>query len=199
MTMMNLNSNYWENRYQNNEIGWDCGAITTPLKEYIDQLKDKNAKILIPGAGNSYEFQYLMEAGFTNVYVLDYATTPIKNLKKKLPTVNKKFFLEMDFFQLNETFDLIIEQTFFCALSPTLRQEYVEKMHSILKPNGKLVGLLFRFPLTESGPPFGGSIEEYQNLFSATFNIKKMETAYNSILPRKENELFFIFTKKKLQ
>ena len=33
---MELNSNYWENRYLDNEIGWDAGEITTPLKEYIN-------------------------------------------------------------------------------------------------------------------------------------------------------------------
>lgn len=193
---MKLNSDYWENRYQSNEIGWDCGAITTPLKEYIDQLTDKNLKILIPGAGNSYEFQYLIEAGFTNVYVLDYAATPIRTLKEKLPNVNDKFFLEMDFFQLNETFDLIIEQTFFCALNVEMRQQYANKMHAILHSNGKLVGLLFQFPLTESGPPFGGSATEYTNLFAEKFDMKTLETAHNSIQPRKGNELFFIFTKK---
>ena len=39
-----MNKEYWENRYQNNEIGWDVGKITTPLKEYIDQVENKNLK-----------------------------------------------------------------------------------------------------------------------------------------------------------
>lgn len=193
---MKLNSNYWENRYQNNDTGWDCGAVTTPLKEYFDQLTDKTIKILIPGAGNGYEFEYLINNGFTNVFVLDYAQTPIQNLKQKLPNINDNFFIFGDFFDLEDDFDLIVEQTFFCALDVNLRSKYAEKMHSVLKPNGKLIGLLFQFPLTEVGPPFGGSINEYQRLFSNYFTIKKLETAYNSIKPRKENELFFIFTKK---
>jgi hypothetical protein len=33
-------------------------------------------------------------------------------------------------------------------------------------------------------------------LFENDFHIKTLETAYNSIKPRKENELFFIFEKK---
>ncbi len=193
---MKLNSDYWENRYQNDDIGWDCGGITTPLKEYFDQLKDKNIKILIPGAGNGYEFEYLVNNGFTNVFVLDYALTPIQNLKDRLPNIDERHFIFGDFFELNDTFDLIIEQTFFCALDVSLRSKYVEKIHSLLKPNGKLSGLLFQFPLTEVGPPFGGSITEYNTLFSSCFTINKIETAYNSIKPRKGNELFFIFTKK---
>lgn len=193
---MILNNNYWENRYQNQETGWDCGQITTPLKDYIDQLTDKNLKILIPGAGNGYEFEYLINAGFTNVFVLDYAATPIQNLKQRLPQVNESFFLEMDFFQLDDSFDLIIEQTFFCALSVELRTNYVKKMHHLLNEGGKLAGVLFQFPLAESGPPFGGSKEEYMTLFGQNFELTKLETAYNSIKPRKGNELFFIFTKK---
>jgi len=69
-------------------------------------------------------------------------------------------------------------------------------MQALLSPKGKLVGLLFQFPLTESGPPFGGSKEEYLNLFSPYFEIKTLDVAYNSIKPRQGNELFFIFTKK---
>jgi len=193
---MKLNSDYWENRYQKDDIGWDCGAVTTPLKEYFDQLTDKTVKILIPGAGNGYEFEYLINSGFSNVFVLDYAQTPIKNLKQKLPNIKETHFIHADFFDLNDTYDLIIEQTFFCALDVSLRKKYAEKMHSLLNPNGKLVGLLFQFPLTEVGPPFGGSEVEYKELFSKFFTINKLETAYNSIKPRKENELFFIFTKK---
>ena len=37
--------NYWEERYQKGETGWDAGQITTPIKEYIDQLTNKNLKI----------------------------------------------------------------------------------------------------------------------------------------------------------
>ena len=76
--------NYWEERYQKGETGWDAGKITTPIKEYIDQLTNKNLKILIPGAGNGYEFDYLIEKGFKNVYVIDIAETPLENIKKRL-------------------------------------------------------------------------------------------------------------------
>lgn len=193
---MKLNSDYWENRYSNLEIGWDTGKITTPLKEYIDQIEDKSIKILIPGCGNGYEFEYLMNKGFSNTFVLDYAKTPLENLKKRFSNYSKNQLIHSDFFEHQGQYDLIIEQTFFCALDPELRSKYVKKMHSLLSPKGKLIGLLFQFPLTESGPPFGGSKEEYINLFSAYFEIKTLEPAYNSIKPRQGNELFFIFTKK---
>ncbi|MCL9807218.1 TPMT family class I SAM-dependent methyltransferase [Flavobacterium amniphilum] len=193
---MILNKEYWENRYHKNDFPWDAGDITTPLKEYFDQIKNKNIRILIPGCGNSYEFEYLISQGFTNVTVLDYAENPVENLKKRIPESYHKNILHADFFTHERQYDLIIEQTFFCALSPDLRKDYVQKMYQLLSEKGKIAGLLFQFPLTEAGPPFGGSKEEYIHLFSGLFEIKTLETAHNSIKPRQENELFFIFTKK---
>ncbi len=192
---MELNSDYWESRYQKNEIGWDAGEITTPLKDYIDQLTNKNIKILIPGAGNGHEFDYLISKGFKNVFVIDLAPTPLQNIVERNPDF-KSNLIHDNFFNLNEKFDLIIEQTFFCALNPSLRPSYVLKANELLNSNGKIAGLLFNFPLTEDGPPFGGSIEEYETLFSVDFKLKTLEKAYNSIKPRANKELFFIFEKK---
>ena len=193
---MKLTSTYWEERYQKGEDKWNVGEISTPIKEYIDQITDKKIKILIPGAGNGYEFEYLIKNGFKNSFVVDYATTPLENIKKRIPYLNENQVINSDFFELEGNFDLIIEQTFFCALNPELREDYVRKMKSILNPKGKIAGLLFEFPLTSEGPPFGGSKEEYTSLFQKDFNIVTMEMAYNSIAPRKNKELFVIFEKK---
>lgn len=193
---MKLNSNYWEERYKKKETAWDVGEISTPLKEYIDQIKDKSIKILIPGAGNSYEFEYLLNNGFENVFVLDFAQSPLDNIQNRINNCSKNQFIKSDFFEHKNQYDLIIEQTFFCAIEPSLREHYVQKSKSLLSNYGKIIGLLFQFPLTEDGPPFGGSREEYLKLFSYDFNIKTLDTAYNSIKPRQGNELFFIFTKK---
>jgi SAM-dependent methyltransferase len=190
-----LNKSYWENRYTENETGWDIGVVSTPLKMYIDQLKNKNISILIPGAGNGYEFDYLLNKGFHDTYVMDIAQKPLDTILER-NEIEKKHLIHQDFFEHNGQYDLIIEQTFFCALDPTLRRNYVTKMLELLKPNGKIIGLLFNFELTLQGPPFGGSKEEYIDLFNDYFTIKKLENCYNSIKPRSNRELFFIFEKK---
>ena len=95
-----------------------------------------------------------------------------------------------DFFAFQGNFDLIVEQTFFCALNPSLRKAYVEKMKSLLIPSGKLVGVMFNLPEKVDGPPFGGSIKEYHSLFSKHFNSISIEPCYNSIEPRQGNEVF---------
>jgi thiopurine S-methyltransferase len=192
-----LDSNYWQERYKTNQTGWDAGSITTPIKEYIDQLKDKSIKILIPGCGNAHEAAYLWQQGFINVFLLDFVAEPLNNFSKQFPNFPKSHLLLKDFFELDEKFDLIIEQTFFCALEPKLRTSYTEKMYQILYPEGKLVGVMFSSEFKKEGPPFGGTKTEYQALFERYFDIAKMEECYNSIEPRKGNELFVVLCPKK--
>lgn len=196
---MKLNKEFWVSRYRTNNIDWDTGAITTPLKSYIDQLTKLESKILIPGAGNSYEAEYLHNKGFKNVYVIDLVAEPLENLLKRVPSFPKEHLIQGNFFELNDSFDLVVEQTFFCALNPKLRKNYVNKMYDLLNPKGKIAGLLFQFDLTKEGPPFGGSKKEYIDIFSNKFNLKTLETAHNSIKPRAKKELFIIFEKKYIQ
>lgn len=188
---MELDDTYWSHRYSENAIGWDAGIITQPLKDYIDQLTDKHIKILVPGCGNSHEAGYLLVQGFTNITLIDISSVLCKNLEEKFEANRAKGLKIIcgDFFAHGGSYDLIIEQTFFCALNPSLRKQYAEKMHQLLKPGGKLVGVLFNRPFT-AGPPFGGNENEYRSLFQPYFNIDLMENSYNSIPARKEAELF---------
>jgi SAM-dependent methyltransferase len=192
-----LDSQYWQERYQTNQTGWDTGSITPPIKAFIDTLNDKSIKILIPGCGNAHEAAYLWQQGFKNIFLLDYAEEPLKKFSQQYPDFPQSQLLQKDFFQLDDKFDLILEQTFFCALDPQLRTSYVEKMHQSLRPDGKLAGLLFNCEFEKQGPPFGGTKNEYQALFEHYFDIKKMELCYNSIQPRQGNELFVVLCPKK--
>lgn len=188
---LELNADYWNTRYLNNEFGWDIGSVSAPLKNYIDQLTDKNIKILIPGAGNSYEAEYLFNNGFKNVYVCDYASEPLKNLSERLPDFPKDHLLQVDFFELNgHKFDLILEQTFFCAINPSLRANYFNKMKELLNPKGKLVGVLFNDVLNTDKPPYGGNQLQYYSYFKNLFKIKTFEKCYQSIPARAGRELF---------
>jgi len=193
---MNLSKEFWDSRYKTKKFRWDIGEISAPLQHYFDQLTDKNSKILIPGGGNSYEAEYLHNNGFQNVYVVDISEIALSNLKKRVPTFPINQLLHQDFFELNDTFDLIIEQTFFCALNPTLRTSYAEKMSQLLRKNGKLVGLLFNDALYDDRPPFGGSKKEYVTYFKALFALKVFDNCYNSIASRKDRELFINLVKK---
>lgn len=188
--MQNWDSAYWTSRYHNNEIQWDAGEITTPLKEYFDQLEDKSLSILIPGAGNAYEAEYLFHQGFEDVFVMDVSEVPLQNLKMRLPGFPTSHLLHDDFFEHDGEHELIIEQTFFCALDPSQREGYAKKMLDLLKPGGKLVGVLFEDELNKDHPPFGGTRDDYRPYFQDRFDILHFERCKNSIKPRQDRELF---------
>lgn len=194
--MLNLNKDFWTNRYLTNDTNWDLGSVSRPLKEYFDQLTDKNISILIPGAGNAHEAEYLFKIGFKNVFVIDISEEPLKNIQKRIPEFPKNNLILGDFFEHAQQYDLIIEQTFFCAIDPSLRKKYAEKMQELLKPNGKLVGLLFNDTLNSDKPPFGGNKKEYISYFNPYFNFKTFDICYNSIEPRANRELFINFERK---
>ncbi len=189
-SMEKLNADYWESRYQKEHIGWDIGYPSPALIEYFASSVSKNASILIPGAGHAYEAEWLLNNGYKDISVLDWSETALTEAVKRAPILEKAKLFITDFFAHTGEYNLIMEQTFFCALPPHLRNSYATKCSELLKPKGVLMGLLFDFPLTDSGPPYGGCFDEYQLLFEKYFEIKRLEKAKNSIKPRQGREFF---------
>ncbi len=191
---------YWQARYATpGRAGWDAGGPTPPLRAYFDQLLvARQPRILIPGAGRAYEAEYLHHLGFRHVVVADLAPEPLAALADRVPDFPKENLWQADFFALppTEPFDLLIEQTFFCALDPALRPAYARQCAALLRPGGRLVGLLFdtAFP-NAAEPPFGGSRAEYQAYFAPYFQFLHFETATNSLPARAGRELFICLEK----
>lgn len=187
---------YWDNLYNNRQTAWDIGYPSTPLKTYIDQLTDKEMAILVPGCGNGYEVEYLLREGFTNVTAVDISPVLTASLAEKLSRWlgDTLSIITSDFFAIVGQYDLILEQTFFCALPPARRHDYVHQVHRLLKPGGILAGVLFDRDF-ESGPPFGGHQAEYESLFAGMLHLRVLAPCYNSIKPRAGSELFIIAEK----
>lgn len=189
--MEHLSAEFWSERYKTNETGWDVGEISTPIRAYIDQLENKHLKILIPGCGYGHEAEYLYSKGFTNVHVIDLCEEPLKAFRERVPAFPVEQIHQGNFFEHTGSYDLIIEQTMFCAIDPMLREKYAQKVAELLNPGGKLVAVLFDIPF-ESGPPYGGNKEEYLTYFEKHFSVIHLESCYNSIAPRAGRELFMI-------
>lgn len=187
---MKLDADYWDERYRQHETGWDLGEASPALCRYMDGLADKNMSILIPGCGNAYEAEYLLKKGFTAITLLDISPSLTDGLKTKWSGQKGIKVCCEDFFEHEGRYDLIIEQTFFCAINPQRRASYCEKMNTLLEENGKLVGLLFNRQFQHEGPPFGGDEKEYRNLFGEYFSRVKIEKCKNSIAPRSGGEVF---------
>ncbi len=190
MIKLKLDDQYWNEKYDTLETGWDIGYPSPAFISYFEKIEDRNVAILIPGCGNSYEGEALFKMGFSNITLLDFATISKENFLKRVPEFPAEKFIVGDFFQLENQYDFILEQTFFCAINPSWRKKYVEKMKTLLKPNGKLVGILFDAPLNTEHPPFGGCKEDYIELFSQVFDSVKMMPNELSIPPRAGKEVW---------
>ena len=191
-----LGETFWNNQYVANTTGWDLGEVSPPLKAYIDQLTRKNMRILIPGCGNTHEADYLLQQGFTDITVIDIAPTLVAQLTNKFASNPNIKIILGDFFEHVGEYDLILEQTFFCAINPPLRKDYVAKMKELLSTGGKLVGVLFDREFEQQGPPFGGCKCQYEPMFEKNFDFKTFELCNNSFVKRHGTELFINLVKK---
>jgi thiopurine S-methyltransferase len=189
-----LKASFWNTKYLTNDFGWDIGYPSPPITEYVNQLQDQSISILIPGCGNGYEAEYLWRSGFENVHVLDYSEVALKNFKLRVPEFPEEQIHVEDFFNHTGQYAIIFEQTFFCALDPSLRSAYALKVKELLEPGGKLVGLLFNEALNDNQPPYGGNSLEYLGYFQPHFINIYMKNCFNSIQPRMGRELFVIFS-----
>ena len=193
------NPEFWESRYNRNEIGWDLGKETPVFKEISKEIKP--GRICILGCGNGYDAILFSQRGF-DVTAVDFASSPINNIKNAAEILSLNICtVQDDIFNLSSkfknSFDYIIEQTCFCAIDPTKRGQYGLLVYDILKPRGKLIGLWMPLDkdIEDGGPPFGVQEKEVKQLFSKNWTIEKDEFPSKSIDSRKGREKLIIFQK----
>ncbi len=189
----------WQRHYDEGDLGWDLGQVAPPFVSLLESNLIVPGKTLVPGCGRGHEVVYLAENGF-DVTAVDYSTGAVSHLKavveeRKLDAQ----VLHMNFFELdqahNETYDLSIEQTFFCAISPEQRPMYVVTVARALKKGGMLAGLFYHTG-QEGGPPFNTTQDDIVKSFSDLFEIQKLTQAKNSAEQRKDKEWLAILVKK---
>lgn len=191
-----LDQSYWNTQWETNTTGWDIGYASPAITKFMEGYANKKDKILIPGCGNAYEAEFLLSKGFSDITLIDIAQKAVEMLKEKFAGKQQVNVLCEDFFQHQGNYDIIIEQTFFCAIPPVRRNEYVKKAASLLNDGGRIIGLLFDRTFEQQGPPFGGCPCEYKPIFNPDFVINKMEKCHNSIPQRADTELFIHLIKK---
>jgi methyl halide transferase len=192
--MQPLDQQYWDQRHQKGETGWDLKMVSPPLRHYFDHPHQPLGKVLIPGCGQAHEARYLVEQGHQDLTIMDFAPSLIESLRLNFQGTQVDLRCE-DIFEHQGQYDTIVEQTLMCAIDPRLRMRYVNKIADLLHRNGVWVGLLFNREFEHAGPPFGGAENGYRTLLENRFDIMLMEVCTTSVLPRAGTELFFIAKK----
>ena len=193
------NFEFWDKKYVTQDTGWDLKG-PTPVFEKISNAISKG-KVCILGCGRGYDAVMFAEKGF-KVTAVDFSSEAINSLNK---LKNKKqenlTVLQEDIFNLKEDFyeyfDYVIEQTCFCAIHPTRRLDYVHLVKSILKKNGRLIGLWFPLnkKISDGGPPYGTLVGEVKSYFKNLWEVEREEFPKLSVDTRINKEKLIIFKK----
>lgn len=189
----------WQRHYDEDDLGWDLGQVAPPFVSLLESNTIFPCKTLVPGCGRGHEVIFLAENGF-DVTAVDYSIGAVNHLNSAVSErqLNTRV-LNLDFFELDSThnglYDLLIEQTFFCAISPSQRPLYVETVARALKKGGMIAGLFYHTG-QEGGPPFNTTLEDIIEHFSGSFEIRELAQAENSAEQRKDKEWLAILVKK---
>ena len=193
------NAQFWEDKYLDVSLGWDLGGPTPIFAQMATELHP--GKLCLVGCGRGHDAIMFAQKGF-DVTAVDFAPSAIKAVKILANDSDVHIqAIQDDIFSLKQkyanTFDYVIEQTCFCAIDPSRRNDYADVVQSILKPGGQLIGLWFPLDKTmeEGGPPWATSIDEVKSLFNSGWGIEKEEWPTLSISPRKDREKMIIFKK----
>ena len=145
-------SSFWEERYQAETIPWDFHGVPAAVTHFLKSIKP-SGRVLIPGCGSAYEVKAFLAAGW-DAWGIDFSEAAVKRARGILGK-QSDHILCGDFFthQFEQSFDLIYERRFLCALPLRLRGAYARRMHDLLFSNGRLVGF-FLYGEVFDGPPF---------------------------------------------
>ena len=198
------NSSFWEEKYRNKTTGWDLGLASPPLASLLDLPEaPPPGRTAVLGCGRGYDAILFASRGF-DVVGFDFAPSAISASTRLAEATSLSASLNIEFLQRDifdlaaefpAEFDYAIEHTCFCAISPAKREAYIRMVHSILRPNGELIGVFYTCDRRD-GPPFGATPAEIEDYFAPYFEILSLAPATNSVPKRQGVELLGCFRRK---
>ena len=163
----NLDAHYWEDRYRNQQTGWDRGEPSPSLIRWLDSDELSLCRIVVPGAGHGHEVCELARRGFP-VTALDFAETPVRKLRSRLEQEGLQAEVvqtDVLHFEPARLFDAVYEQTCLCALNPKQWAAYEQRLSSWLAEGGRLY-VCFMQTCRRDGPPFHCPEADMRALFA---------------------------------
>jgi SAM-dependent methyltransferase len=192
----------WQRRYEENDTPWDKGVAAPALITFLRE-KQIAGRVLVPGCGRGHEVRALGAQSQATVIGLDLSARAIaqaRELSAHSMAEQRIDFVEGDFFHLPSdfkmSFDWVVEHTCFCAIEPRQRLDYVLAASAVLRTGGKIFGIFYINPDTESGPPFAVSKDELSEWFDPHFSLLDEWVPWESFPGRENRELVRIMQKK---
>ena len=167
-----MSREYWEQRYQTKDMPWEKGAPSPGLVDFLAMNPDlQRGTVGVPGCGSGHDVREFAKAGFA-AFGFDLAPSAIAlaEAQTKAAGLAAQFTLA-DFLQDEppQKFDWLFEHTFFCAIQPGERDDYVRAVLRWLKPGGFYLAVNYILIEGDDGPPFRTSRAEQLERFSPHF------------------------------
>ncbi len=190
---------FWRDFYRRNELNWDLGEPSPPFVQLHESGRIAPCRVAVPGCGSGWEVAWLARRGY-RVTGIDFAPEALERVAARLAADNLTAeLLHADLFDLPESafgrFDLVLEQTCFCAIEPHRRGEYVAAVHRMLVPSGRLIALFYDHGEPD-GPPFTTTPGQVRELFSDHFSIDSLTMAPHSHTRRQGKEWLGVLTRR---
>jgi trans-aconitate methyltransferase len=166
---------FWQQRFEQNETGWDRGSPSPQLLAWLDSGALQPCRIAVPGCGSGWEVVELAKRGF-DVIGLDYTAAAVATTQARLAAQGLQAeVVQADVlrYQPAQPFDAVYEQTCLCAIHPEHWLDYAQQLRQWLKPEGSLWVMfmqMLRPAASEEGvihgPPYHCDINAMRALFS---------------------------------
>lgn len=157
----------WEQQYINGDMPWNKDAPSPGLVGFLkEHPPEKERTVVVPGCGLGHDVKAFADAGW-DATGYDISETAMKLAGERVPDAK---FVHGNFLYdgPERQFDWVFEHTFFCAIQPDERSQYVEAVRRWLKPGGHYLAVYYLIDDMD-GPPFGTTREEILGLFSPRF------------------------------
>ena len=165
---------FWQERFDTQQTGWDRGAPSPQLMQWLESGGLQPCRIAVPGCGRGWEVVELARRGF-EVTALDYTGAAVEQTRARLALQGLKAqVLQADVLQheAEGVYDAVYEQTCLCAIHPEHWADYAAQLRRWLRPQGQLWALFMQRPRPEAvtegrieGPPYHCDINGMRALF----------------------------------
>lgn len=192
------NHDFWSSKFGTDKAGWELGRETPVLPEILPQLKLPRARVLVLGAGSGHDAAFFARAGHL-VTGVDFSPVAVERANRQYGGITDLKFVQADVFDLppsfTGSFDVVVEHTLYCAVSPGRRNDLVKVWRKVLAEDGHLLGI-FWVRDKRGGPPWGGSEWEVRERLRSGFEFRYWTRWRGSIESRQGAELVLWAQKK---
>jgi len=184
-----MNTDFWLQKWNNNEIGFHQSQVNALLTGNIQKLSlPKASRLFLPLCGKTLDIGWLLEQGYQVVgieliesaieqlfteLVIKPQITPVGRLKK-YQADNMEIYVG-NFFDLTSSdlgkVDAVYDRASLIALPRDVRRQYAMHLTTITKQAPQLLVSLDYDQSQLTGPPFSVTGEEIQQLYDSHYQI----------------------------